>query len=436
MIKRMYICIDLKSFYASVECVERGLDPFRTNLVVADPSRGTGAICLAVSPALKALGVRNRCRIFEIPPGLRYITAMPRMKLYMQRSADIYGIYLKYVASEDIHIYSVDECFIDVTPYLGLYRKTAREMAQMLIDAVFKETGICAAAGVGTNLFLAKVALDITAKYSPEHIGYLDEEEFRRTIWHHTPITDIWNVGHGTAARLKRMGAVDLYDVTKIDEKLLFNEFGVNARYLIDHAHGTEPCTIADIHSYQRKSHSLSASQILFENYTYDNARIVMKEMVDTLVLELAEKQLVAGSVSLYVGFADEKIRPSGGSRRLDNPSGSLPVLLSEFEQIYNEIGYTYPTACSFPHSNASDRSPFPLIRRISISLNDLVSDEALQQSLFSSTVDIEREHNLQQAILSIKNRYGKNALIKGMSLFEKATATKRNRLVGGHNAE
>ena len=250
MKQKIYLCIDLKSFYASVECVERGLDPLRENLVVADPSRGRGGICLAITPPMKKLGIKNRCRIFEIPDTVKYITAIPRMKLYMEYSAKIYSIYLKYVAAEDIHVYSIDECFFDITHYLPLYRKTGRQMAQMLLDAVFAETGISATVGIGTNLFLAKVALDITAKHAPDRIGILDEAMFREQIWHHRPITDIWNIGKGVAKRLEKHAIFDLYGIAHTDEKVLYKEFGVNAEFLIDHSKGIEPCTIREIKEY------------------------------------------------------------------------------------------------------------------------------------------------------------------------------------------
>ena len=254
--ERIYLCIDLKTFYASVECVERGLDPFQTNLVVADPSRGKGAICLAISPKLKQQGVRNRCRIFEIPDTIEYITALPRMKLYMQYAADIYGIYLKYISKDDIHVYSIDEAFLDVTEYLKLYEMDAKRLARKLTDDVFDTTGITATVGIGTNLYLAKIALDITAKHTPDHMGYLDEETYKRTLWHHRPLTDFWQVGRGISKRLEKYGFVDMYDVAHAPEKVLYNEFGVNAEYLIDHAHGIEPTTIADIKKYIPKTNS------------------------------------------------------------------------------------------------------------------------------------------------------------------------------------
>ena len=272
---RIYLCIDLKSFYASCECADRGLDSLKTRLVVADPSRGKGALCLAVSPALKELGVKNRCRLFEIPKNIDYICALPRMKRYMVVSAKIYSIYRKYVAEEDIYVYSIDECFIDITSYLKLYNMDVKKLAKMMIDDVFKSTGICATAGIGTNLFLAKLALDITAKHVDDHIGYLNEEIFKKELWHHKPITDVWNISHGTANRLLKYGVTDLYGITTIDEDLLYKEFGINAEILIDHAYGIEPVTIKDIKGYKSQSNSLSSQQILFENYTYMQTRLV-----------------------------------------------------------------------------------------------------------------------------------------------------------------
>ena len=259
---RTYLCIDLKSFYASVECVDRGLDPFKDNLVVADPERSRTTICLAASPAIKALGVPSRCRVYEIPKNIQYTMAPPRMKRYMEVSAQIYGIYLRRISAQDIHVYSIDECFIDATPYLSLYRTDARSLAQQLMDDVREECGICATAGIGTNLFLAKVALDVTAKHVDDHIGYLDEREFRRKIWHHRPITDIWGIGPGIARRLLQYNVQDLAGITQVDERFLHKEFGVNAEYLIDHAWGYEPCTMADIHAYRPHGHSTSNGQV------------------------------------------------------------------------------------------------------------------------------------------------------------------------------
>ena len=317
---RTYLCIDLKSFYASVECADRGLDPFTTNLVVADPDRTEKTICLAVSPALKALGLPGRCRVFEIPEGVDYVMARPRMRRYMDVSADIYSVYLRYVSPEDIHPYSIDECFIDATPYLSLYQVDARGFAVVLMNAVLAETGVCATAGIGPNLFLAKVALDIAAKHADDHIGFLDQAEFERTIQTHRPITDIWNVGPGIAKRLAKYGVHDLRGVCGLDEGTLYREFGVNAEYLIDHAHGVEPCTIADIRAYEPGAHSLMNGQVLPCDYTREEARDVLREMVDQLVLDLVDKRLVAESISLYVGYAKGS---AGGAQEAADAGGA-----------------------------------------------------------------------------------------------------------------
>lgn len=304
--ERTYICIDLKTFYASVECAARGLDPFTQNLVVADTSRGRTTICLAISPAMKKLGIRNRCRLFEIPQNIDYIAAPPRMRHYMEISARIYGIYLEYVSPLDVHVYSIDECFIDATSYLSLYGLTAREFADELRGAVLARTGITATAGIGPNLFLAKVALDITAKHEDDGIGELDEERFRQDIWRHRPITDIWGIGPGTAERLAKYRVYDLMGVAALDSRILYREFGVNAEYLIDHAHGIEPCTIAEIQAYRPQATSMVNGQVLSRNYSYDEALTVLREMVDASVLELVERSVVASSISLYVGYGSE----------------------------------------------------------------------------------------------------------------------------------
>ncbi len=413
----MYLCIDLKSFYASVECVERGLDSMKARLVVADPARGKGAICLAVSPALKAMGVSNRCRLFQIPDDIEYITALPRMRLYMEYSARIYAIYLRYISSEDIHVYSIDECFLDITPYERLYGKTPVEIAKMLTDAVYRETGICATVGIGTNLFLAKVALDITAKHTKDHMGYLDEEDFKRTVWHHKPITDIWNVGRGIAKRLEHLGIYDLYGVAHCDENRLYREFGVNAEFLIDHAHGIEPCTIADIHAYESKTTSISNGQILFEDYSFDDAMLIMKEMLDMLVLELVERGLVTDSISLSVGYSKHAIKSTGGTVKLGEATNSYKKLEQYFTQYYQK---------TVNRNHA--------IRRINIGLNHLVDECYATYDLFTDMDAEKRERDLQHTVLDIKKKFGKNAILKGTSLEEKSTAKMRNTLIGGHN--
>jgi DNA polymerase V len=419
MEEQIYLCIDMKSFFASVECVERGLDPMTTNLVVADPSRGNGAICLAITPAMKALGIHNRCRIYEIPNSIDYITALPRMKKYMEVSANIYSTYLKYISADDIHVYSVDECFLDITSYLKPYGKSPKEMVLMLTDAVFKETGITATAGIGTNLFLAKVALDITAKHVPDHIGFLDEASFKQTIWHHKPIIDIWGVGRGISARLEKYGAYDLYDVSQLNEKLLYKEFGINAEYLIDHSKGIEPCTIKEIHDYKSKSTSLSNGQILFEDYKFEDALLVLKEMVDLLTLDLVEKHLVTNAIGLNIGYSDNLTKSTGGTRKFGDYTNSYKKIMAHFEQLYLE-------------STKRDQP----IRRINIGFSHLQDDSLETFSLFDDVEDDSKEKKLQETVISIKNKYGKNAVLKGMNYSEKATARKRNKLTGGHNSE
>lgn len=414
---KSYLCIDLKSFYASVESVERGLDPMKVNLVVADPSRGKGAICLAITPAMKALGIKNRCRLFEIPPNVSYITALPRMRLYMKYSANIYSIYLRFISAEDIHVYSVDECFIDITQYKRIYKKDEKQIAQMLIDEVYKETGIRATVGIGTNLFLAKVALDITAKRAKDFMGFLDEEEFKRSIWHHRPITDIWNIGNGIARRLAKVGIHDLYGIAHFDDEWMYREFGVNAEFLIDHAWGREPCTIADIHAYRSKSKSLSNSQILFEDYNREDAMNVMHEMVDALVLEMFEQNLVCSSISLFVRYSKDIEPPASASVKLREITNSYKKLRQYFTESYQRI---VRTNCP--------------IRQIGISLNELLDESYATFDLFTDLTAEEKEKQLQKTVLDIKRRYGKNAILKGISYTDKCTARTRNKLVGGHN--
>lgn len=416
--ERWYVCIDLKSFYASVECVDRGLDPFAANLVVADPERSRGTICLAITPAMKALGVKNRCRVYEIPEGIDYVTAVPRMRRYMDVSAHIYGIYLRYAAPEDIHVYSVDECFIDVTPYLRPHGEDARSFAARLMRAVFSETGICATAGVGTNLFLAKVALDLLAKKSPDNIGELDERSFRRDVWFHRPITDIWGIGPATARRLERFGARDLAGVCAIDEAALYREFGVNAEFLIDHAWGQEPCTMSQIKAYRPKGASISNGQVLPEDYTADDARIVLREMVDEAALDLQGRGMTAGEISVWVGYSwDAAERPSGASRRLASPTDSRTILQRQISELFDDCV-----------------SPGAPLRRIGIGLSRVEPPRG-QMALFEERFDAERERGIQDATRAIRARFGKNALLRASSLLDKATAIERNEQIGGHRA-
>lgn len=437
---RAYVCIDLKSFYASVECAARGLDPFTTNLVVADPERSRTTICLAITPAMKELGVKNRCRVFEIPEGIDYIMATPRMHRYMEVSSQIYAIYLHYVAAEDVHVYSIDECFIDITPYLGLYGKTPRQLAQMLMDAVFAETGICATAGIGTNLFLAKVALDVTAKHADDGIGVLDEGAFRRIIWPHRPLTDIWNIGPGIARRLEKYGVYDLHGVTQMREQTLYKEFGANAEFLIDHAWGQEPCTIAEIHAYTPKGRSLVNGQVLPCDYTAGEARMVLREMVDASVLDLLSQGLAARGVSLHVGYAHEKggtgevlFEGEHGKRYAHgrfgagavNVSRRLPAPTNSFRQLMELFGTLFDETADATRA----------IRRISIGFSDLIPEYLVPPTLFDEAETQQAERNLQDAVLAVKERFGKNALLRGTSYREKATARERNNQIGGHRA-
>lgn len=415
---KIYLCIDLKSFYASVECVERGLDPFEVNLVVADPDRGGGAITLAATPAIKKLGVPSRGRIYEIPDNIEYIIARPRMHLYMEYSAKIYSIFLKHIAPEDIHVYSIDEAFLDITSYLELYKMTPKQLAKKILNDIYDETGITATVGIGTNLFLTKVALDITAKHTPDNMGYLNEELFRQQLWHYSPLTDIWMIGAGTANHLARLGITDLYGITQFPEYILYREFGINAEILIDHAWGREPVEIKDIKAYKPTSNSISNSQILFEDYNVNDAYLILKEMVDSNVLVLTEKHLVTGRISLFIGYSKDKRKPSRGSRKITNRTNSYRILMEEFRLLYKKIvDPTYP------------------IRHIGISFGNVKDEIYEQYDLFADIEDIERERKLQQTLVDIRNKFGKNAVLKGMNYLDKGTARYRNTTIGGHKA-
>lgn len=417
--QKTYLCIDLKSFYASVECVEQGLDPFKVNLVVADPTRGGGAITLAATPAIKKLGVPSRGRIFEIDPKIEYMITPPRMHLYMEYSCKVYKVFLEFIAKEDIHVYSIDESFLDVTSYLKLYQVNAKELAKKILDRIYEKTGLTATVGIGTNLYLAKIAMDISAKHNADRMAYLNEDLYRQTLWHHVPLTDFWMLGNGTERRLHKLGIYDMHDLCQFPIEILYKEFGVNAEYIIDHAWGKEPTTIQDIKNYKSKQHSISNSQILFEDYSYQNAFVVMKEMVDQNVLTLTEKHLVTKQISLMIGYSKDCIKPSCGSCKITNCTNSYSILLEEFKQLYIRIvNPNYP------------------IRQIAISFQD-VKDEYYYENydLFTDVEKVEREKKLQETLVQIKHRYGKNAILKGMNALDFATAKKRNTLIGGHNA-
>lgn len=389
--QKYYLCIDLKTFYASVECVERGLDPFNTNLVVADPERGKGTICLAISPKMKMLGVKNRCRIFEIPPTIKYIVATPRMKKYIEYSANIYAIYLKYFSKEDIHVYSIDEAFMDVTQYLKLYKLNPIDLAKKIIKDIFKTYGITATAGIGTNMYLAKIALDITAKHNPNNIGYLDEEKYKKELWHHKPLSDFWQIGRGIERRLNKMRIFDMYDIAHTTQKRLYKEFGVNAEYLIDHSWGKESCTIADIKAYKPKTNSITNSQVLFEDYSFIKARLVLKEMVEVGSLRLIESNLVTDTVGLYIGYSKNTIKATGGTRKLTNYTDIYSELLKAFLEIYDKT-----TDTDIP------------IRRIGVNFANVIEAESVQLSLFIDQERIDEERKLELAMCSIKNKMGK----------------------------
>ena len=420
--QKSFICIDLKSFYASVECVERGLDPFKTNLVVADPTRSQSTICLAITPAMKKLGVKNRCRIHEIPAGIEYITAMPRMQLYIDYSARIYSIYLRYVSKEDIHVYSIDECFMDVTNYLSLYHMTEKEMAVELMDAVMKEIGITATAGIGTNLYLAKVAMDIVAKHVEDHIGILNEISYRQQLWDHRPLSDFWRIGSRTERKLAGYGIHTMGDIaytSVTSEDWLYKMFGIDAELLIDHAWGLESCDIHDIKNYHTEEHSLSNGQVLMRNYSFEEAAVVVREMTDVLVLDLVSKGLITGSVTLWIAYDHRYERPSShGTVRLTSLTNSSSTIMDEVDKLYQKI---------------TDRHTG--IRRIEICANRVMPEGYLQYDLFTDPAAVEKEKNLQQAILDVKKRYGKNAIMRGANLLDCSTYRERNNQIGGHRA-
>lgn len=417
--QRTYLCIDMKSFYASVECAERGLSPFETNLVVADESRGKGAITLAISPKMKALGVKNRCRLFEIPQNIKYIVALPRMSLYIKYCADIFEIYLDYFSEEDIHQYSIDEAFIDVTDYLSVYNLTPKQLAKKIIDEIAIRTHIPATCGIGTNLFLAKIALDITAKHCKDHIGELTEESFKETLWEHTPITDFWNIAKGTANRLARYGIYTMKGITHAPEDLLYRNFGKNAKILIDHANGRESCTIAEIKSYKSKSKSISNSQILFSDYDYDKAHVVIQEMALTGCQRLIREHLIASHVGIFVGYSKDVIPQSGGTMKMANSTNVYSVVKEYVDRLYYEtISKDVP------------------IRRLGICFSGLADESAEGYDLFTDVEALERERKLENAVLEIKDRFGKNAMLRAFDLQEGSTQITRNKLIGGHNGE
>ena len=390
-----------------------------TDLVVADPERGKGTICLAVSPSLKAKGVKNRCRVFEIPEGMEYIMAPPRMQKYIDYAAEIYGVYLDFIAPEDIHVYSIDEAFLDVTHYLWLYNMSSKELAIKLMDEVYKRVGVRATCGIGTNLYLCKIALDITAKKSPDFIGILNEKSYRETMWNHKPLTDFWRIGNGTAERLARYGINTMADIAHTPEDILYKWFGIDAELLIDHAWGRESTTMSDIKNYQAKSNCLSSGQVLMRDYTFLEARLIVKEMLDLLCLDMVSKKLITDSFSLYVGYSNT-LGVSGAkgtaqtAKKTNADSLIIPAVISLYDRVVNP---NYP------------------VRRINITCNRVVADNGAEQLTLFDEIDTDRNRRLQETMLKIKARYGKNSILKGMNFQDAATTRERNEQIGGHKA-
>lgn len=451
--KKSYIAIDLKSFYASVECVERGLDPLTAKLVVADETRTDKTICLAVSPALKALGIPGRARLYEVKQKAKdFIIAKPRMAFYISYSTRIYNVYLRYIAEEDMHVYSIDEVFIDATPYLKNYKCTARELAMKMMREVLKETGVTATAGIGTNMYLAKVAMDIVAKKAqPDENGVriaeLDEMCYRRELWGHRPLTDFWRVGKGYAKRLESVGLYTMGDValcSEKDEDYLYKMFGVNAELLIDHAWGWEPCEIRDIRAYQPRSNSFSSGQVLKEPYSYDKALVVAEEMADEVGLHLLWQGLVTDQVVLTVGYDVSNLRNGyDGEVKADFYGRAVP---KHAHGTYRLRGYTNSTS----KIREAVRKLFEknvnhelFVRRITIDVGHVkqekdVASEVRQMSLFDNMEEkeqVEKERRANKAVLAIKRRYGKNAILKGINYEKGATGRERNAQIGGHRA-
>ncbi len=459
MKQRTYLSIDLKSFYASVECVERGLDPLTTKLVVADESRTEKTICLAVTPALKAYGLSGRSRLFEViekakevkrttGKELEYIVAVPRMALYIKYSTEIYKIYLKYVSADDIHVYSIDEVFIDVTNYLDLYNLSGRELAKTIIKDVYDTTGITATAGIGTNLYLAKVAMDIVAKHVPAdadgvRIAQLDEISYREQLWEHTPLTDFWRIGHGTVDRLEKYAMKTLGDVAEISIKnpeLLYKIFGIDAEILIDHVWGYEPVTIKDIKNYKPQAKSVNFGQVLMSPYNYEETKIVVREMCQAIAMDLLDKGLVANSFTLHIGYDRVNIDKYNynGAVKTNYYGKTVPVsrhgtattdrytysakkitaaVLKLFDQIYNKNLYS---------------------KRINLTANGMIEEgDNAQMDFFSIQTEHEdeKEKDIQKAILNLQKRFGKNAVLKGTDLQDGATTIERNSQIGGHKA-
>ena len=414
-----YMVIDMKCFYASVECAERHLNPFETCLVVADETRGEHALCLAISPKMKALGVKNRCRLSDIPKHIEYIIAPPRMQLYIDYAADIYAIYLNYFAPEDIHVYSIDESFLDVTHYLDSYRMTPQQLAKKLMNEIANQLHIPSTAGIGTNLFLAKIALDITAKHAKDHMGYLNEELYRQTLWDHEPLTDFWQIADGTVARLAKYGVHTMRGIAEMPEQLMYKMFGKNAELLIDHAWGRESCQMADIKNYRAKTHSVSFSQILPRDYSYEEARIVMQEMILHGTHELMKQKVITPKVWIGVGYTYRATIPSSkGSIKLTSATAVNSLLQEAVMPIFDRI---------------TDRET--PIRRLAIAFCDVVDEGCEGYDFFTDWAAVAREKARERAVMEIAEKYGKNAVLRGTNYLKGATQRERNQMIGGHRA-
>ncbi len=414
---RIYFVIDMKSFYASVECAERGLNPFSTNLVVADKTRTENSICLAISPKMKSLGIRNRCRLYEIPKNIDYIIAPPQMKKYIEYSANIYSLYLDYFDKKDIHAYSIDECFIDCTSYLNLYNTSPKDLAKKLINEIYSNFHIPATIGIGTNMFLAKIALDLEAKKQKDQIGFLDEQSFIEKYSLHTPITDFWQISKGTQERLIKHGIRTLKDIREFDEDVLYKEFGINAELLIDHAKGVEPCTIGDIKVYRKKSISISSSQILPCNYSYSDAKMVLLEMLNMGTENLLQHHFSTKNLHIFVTYANYT-KNDKGSITLPIRTNLFSKIRPYFEKLFDKV---------------VDKNKF--VRKVGFTFSQLSLEENEFYDLFTNLEDVKKEKNLTKKIIEIKNKFGKNAILKAVNLKEKSTIRERNNLIGGHRS-
>ena len=456
--ERVCLAIDLKSFYASVECVDRGLDPLTARLVVADESRTDKTICLAVSPALKAYGIPGRPRLFEVRQKLReveartgrkidFVTALPRMARYMEFSTSIYAVYLRYVAPEDIHVYSIDEVFMDVTKYLEMYGVTGHELARRMIRDVLRTTGMTATAGVGTNLYLAKIAMDIMSKHVPAdedgvRIAELNERSYRENLWAWRPLTSFWRIGNGLARRLEENGMFTMGDVARrslADEEGLYRLFGVDAELLIDHAWGLEPCGMEQIKAFKPKSHSTGSGQVLPSPYDVFQTRLILQEMTEELVLELAEKHLLTDAVTFTVNYDRENLQGGGYTGRVHtdrygrkvpesmHATARLPMLTRSTSAIMDEVLRVYD----------AEADPDLTVRAVFVTAAHVEPEDtgAVQLDMFTDTTKTEKEKKLQQTMLELRSRYGKNAILKGMNLKEGARMRERNEQIGGHKA-